>query len=238
MSESEVNNFQGLSVAKLTPEYWAKFRKDQAALFPRAIHGSQLDLRRSLVGEFETALRAGKEEAIQRFITANPYLLQYCVQNTGHHGIWVFPKRMIRMQKVDGTPGLIPDYLAVASNSLGYSWHIFELKRWNTQFVNERGDGFSTVGGKAAFQCASYLTHMNEYVESVRSSIGVQEITPPKSVILLIGDSTTETDAQRTRRYEFSKLAPQLEIASYDRLRRGLANDVHHRPAERRLIER
>lgn len=229
---SEVNDFSDLKITKWTPEYMAKYREQQRALFPGALYGSQLDLKKSLLGEFETALRAGPEEAIQSFLSTNPYLLQYVMQNTGHHGIWVFPKRMIRTPKLNGTPGLIPDYLVVASNSLGYSWHIFELKRWDTQFANDSGDSLSAAGEKAVIQCATYLTYFNEYVETVRSNIGVPEITPPKNVVLLIGDSTTETDAQRIRRDEFCKLAPKIEIASYDRLRRGLINDVSRRPED------
>ncbi len=132
-----------LKIHALTPEYFAKFHEEQKALFPGSLYGSLSDLTTGLADEFETALRAGPEEAIQSFISAKPYLLQYAIPTSGHHGVWVFPKSMIRTKKVDGTPGLIPDYLLVAANSLGYTWHIIELKRWDTQFANKKGDSLS-----------------------------------------------------------------------------------------------
>ncbi len=91
----------------------------QRAKFPGSQYGDQRLLRAGLDEEFETAI-AGSEEAIQKILTANPYLLQYVIPNSGHHGTWVFPKKTIRTQKVDGTPGLIPDYLIVPKSSLGY----------------------------------------------------------------------------------------------------------------------
>jgi hypothetical protein len=49
-----------------------------------------------------------------------PYLLQYAVDRSGHHGIWVYPKQMIKPKRADGTSGFIPDYLIATRSSLGY----------------------------------------------------------------------------------------------------------------------
>jgi hypothetical protein len=213
----------------MTPDHLAKWREEQKALFPGSLYGSLHYLHKELVEAFEGALRAGREEAIQIFLTGNPYLLQYAISNSGHHGVWVFPKSMIRSKRVDGTPGLIPDFLLVASNSLGYSWHIIELKRWDTQFANGNGDSLSESGQKAVVQCASYLSHFDDYIETVRNCLGVPEIKRPKKVIILIGDALNESEKQKTRRDEHQTLAPNLEIVSYDRIRRGLANDTRPR---------
>jgi hypothetical protein len=223
-----MNEASDFKITQLTPEHLAQRHEEEKALFPGSLYGSYQDLTKGISSEFETALRAGPEEAIQCVLSAHPYLLQYAVANSGHHGIWVFPKRMIRTQKVDGTPGLIPDYLVVTCNSLGYSWHIIELKRRDTQFGSASGKSLSPAGTKAVTQCATYLTHFNQYIEAVRTNVGVPEISQPKTVIVLIGDATTEGAAQQTRRVEFCQLNPKMDIVTYDRLRRGLANDRGH----------
>ena len=139
-------NFQ-----QLTPEYFEKRRAELAAQFPGAKFGwyGNADALEAL----QSALVAGGEEAIQQTLTANPYLIQYAVDRSGHHGIWVFPKQMIKPRSADGSQGLIPDYLIVTRSSLGYFWHIVELKRADLQFANQKGDGFSSEGGRAIAQC-------------------------------------------------------------------------------------
>ncbi len=170
----------------------------------------------------------GSEEAIQRIITENPYLLQYVTPNTGHHGIWVFPKRMIRTQKTDGTPGLIPDFLVAAKNSMGYTWHIVELKRASVQFAKPSGTSYTRDGADGIAQCAKYRAHFTDYIETVRNNIGIPDAVMPESVTLLIGDGASETDTQRNCRAEFDRLGPAMFVVSYDRIRRGLASDIKH----------
>jgi len=201
---------------------------EQRAKFPGSEYGDARFLRAGLDEELEVAL-AGSEETIQRFLTANPYLLQYVIQNSGHHGTWIFPKKTIRTKKVDGTPGLIPDYLVATKSSLGYYWHIVELKLASVQFAKASGKSYSRDGTEGIAQCATYLSHFTNYIETVRSNIGVAEVITPKNVILLIGDGTTETDAQRVCRSEYCDLAPRMIVASYDRIRRGLERDIRSR---------
>lgn len=212
-----------------TDEDVERYFAEQENLFRGAHYGSGRGLRAALVGEFEAALAEGPEEAIQRILTANPYLLQYAMPNTGHHGVWVFPKRMIRTQQADKTPGLIPDYLVAASNSLGFTWHIIEIKRHDTQFASPNGKSLSAAGLKAVVQTATYLTHFLQYIETVRNNVGVEEIIQPANVIVLIGDSATETEEQTARRAEFEQLAPRMKIVTYDRIRKGLRSDVRFR---------
>ena len=196
--------------------------------FPGSQYGDPRTLVSGLDAVFEKAL-LGSEEDIQRVITANPYLLNYVTPNTGHHGTWVFPKRMIRTKRTDGTPGLIPDYLVASRNSLGFTWHIVELKLAKVQFANRKGTSFTRDAAEGIAQCAKYQAHFNDYIETIRSNIGVQEVITPKSVILLIGDGQTESDVEQECRREFSILCPNLIVASYDRIRRGLSNDLRHR---------
>ena len=201
---------------------------EQRAKFPGSQYGDARLLRVGLGDEFETALK-GSEETIQRFLTANPYLLQYVIPNSGHHGTWAFPKKMIRTKRTDGTPGLIPDYLVATRSSLGYYWHIVELKLASVQLAKPGGKSYSSDATGGIAQCSTYLSHFTDYIETVRSNIGVAELITPTSAILLIGDATTETDAQRICRSEFCGLAPRMIVASYDRIRRGLANDLRGR---------
>lgn len=200
----------------------------QRAKFPGSHYGDARLLRAGLDDEFEACL-LGSEETIQKFLSANPYLLQYVIPNSGHHGTWVFPKQMIRSKKANGTPGLIPDYLVATRSSLGYYWHIVELKLASVQFARLNGKSFTGDATGAIAQCATYVSHFANYIETVRSNIGVGEVITPKNAILLIGDATVENDAQRICRGEFCDLAPRLIVASYDRIRRGLANDLRGR---------
>jgi hypothetical protein len=145
-----------VQITKFKAPDMALFYEQERQLFPGSFYGAPGLMKKGLNAEFEAALQAGSEEAIQRVLSANPYLLQYAIDQSGHHGVWVFPKRMIRTQKVDSTPGLIPDYLVVARNSLRFSWHIIELKRHDTQFANTKGTSLSKAGIKAVVQCATY----------------------------------------------------------------------------------
>lgn len=209
-----------------TPEDIERFYKEQEASFPGALYGKRHDMPRDLVAHFDASLATGSEEAMQKLLTRYPYLLQYAFRTTGHHGTWAYPKRWIRTNQVTGTPGLIPDFIAAMQNSLGYSWQIIELKRPDIQFANMKGDGLSTEGHKAIAQCGEYVTHFAEYIENVRTNVGEQRIRQPDGVTIVIGDSRHETDAQRRVRANFQALAPNIAIATYDRLRRGLVNDI------------
>ena len=200
-------------------------RAADAANFPGSLYGEPGMLEREGVDEFRIALKADDEERIQRAICRCPYLLQYVVPNSGHHGTWVFPKAMIRTKRVNGQPGLIPDFLVATRNSLGFTWHIVELKKPNVQFSNAAGNGYSTTGHQGIAQCASYAAHFRDYIETVRANVGISEIITPKNVILVIGDTRYERPEQTRRRREFEEIANNVVIASYDRIRRGIMND-------------
>lgn len=200
--------------------------KELAAEFPGSQYGDIRTLEDGLMAKFEAALAADCEEAIQRLITANPYLIQYVVPQSGHHGTWVFPKQMIRAKAASGTPGLIPDFLVATSGSLGYKWQIVELKKASVQFAKPTGKGYSRDASDGIAQCATYRAHFANYIETVRSNVGISEIIMPDNVILLIGDAKRETNRQRICRAEFDSLGPNMMVASYDRIRRGLANDL------------
>jgi len=175
------------------------------------------------------ALKAGSEEAIQKILTANPYLIQYAVKNSGHHGIWAFPKAMIRPRGAESTPGLVPDYLIVTRSSLGYFWHVVELKRYDAQFANRVGNGFSATGNKAIAQCHAYLTHFQNYIDVVRGNIRIAELIQPEGAILLIGDSEKESAAQRLCRSSFVRNNPKIDVVSYRRIIERLKSDLELR---------
>jgi hypothetical protein len=200
-----------------------------AAEFPGAHFGSPLDISPATLCAFRIALVDGSEEAIQKILTANPYLIQYAVENSGHHGIWIFPKQMIRPPGADETPGLVPDYLVVTRSSLGYVWHIVELKRFNVQFARSDGRGFSRVGNSAIAQCNVYLSHFQDYIDVVRSNIRISELIQPRGAILLIGNSETENEKQRECRANFVRATLKIAVVSYQRIVGALESDLGSR---------
>jgi hypothetical protein len=209
------------------PANQKRFHAELKARFPEALYGSRRDLSTKLTDDFDAVMAAGSEEAMQKLIVAHPYLLQYAFRTTGHHGTWAYPKRWIRTHQASGQSGLIPDFVAAMRNSLGYSWQIIELKRPDVQFANKRGDGLSTEAHKALAQCGEYVSHFADYIENVRMNVGDERISQPDGVTIVIGDSRIESDAQRRVRANFQALSPKISIATYDRLRRGLLNDVN-----------
>jgi hypothetical protein len=164
------------------------------------------------------ALADGREEAIQTALTANPYLIQYAVDHSGHHGIWVFPKPMIRPRGSDGTQGLIPDYLVATRSSLGYFCHVVELKRFKVQFSARDGRSYSRDGHKAIQQCNGYLAHFQDYIDAIRSNVRIGDLILPKGAIILIGNSATESEAQRESRANFVRNTPKIEVVTYQRI--------------------
>jgi hypothetical protein len=215
---------------QLTPEYLAERRREFAEEFPGSRFGCPPDMKVSLLNALQIALQSGPEEVIQNLLTDNPYLIQYAVKHSGHHGVWAFPKQMIKPRAADGTQGLIPDFLIATRSSLGYFWYIVELKRFDVQFANEKGSGFSSEGNKAIVQCNTYLAHFQDYVDSVRSNIRVAELIQPEGAILLIGDSKKETPSQRRCRAEFVRNHPKIDVVSYRRILNGLESDAGLRP--------
>lgn|SRR5580693_916533 len=61
--------------------------------FLGANFGCLRDVSPAVLKAFRAALSEAPEEAIQKVITANPYLIQYAVARSGHQGIWVYPLR-------------------------------------------------------------------------------------------------------------------------------------------------
>lgn len=214
---------------------WEREREERRNRFAGATYGSVLDVNSVVLAEFEAALADGGEEVIQRCLTRNPYIIQYALQHSGHHGTWAFPKQVIRTTAADKSKGMIPDYLVAGQSSLGYRWFIVELKRPVFQFANRKGDAFSTEASKAIGQCQSYLAHFQNYIDSVRANVRVGDLIQPKGAVLIMGRSSLETEAQRRFRANFVETTPKIDVVSYDRLLWGLQADVPGR--ERRSVE-
>lgn len=232
--QTEKSALAGIGFQQLTPAYFAKRKRELMAQFPGAHFGWPGDGKPAVLKALRAALEAGSEEAIQKVLTANPYLFQYAIDNSGHHGTWVYPKQMIKPHSADGTRGLVPDYLVVTKSSLGYFWHVVEIKRFDVQFANRKGDGYSPTGNAAIVQCTGYLSHFQDYIDTVRSSIRVDELVQPKNAILLIGDSERESDAQRQCRANFVRTHSKIDVVSYRRIIMGLESDIQSRARNQR----
>ncbi|RZJ47607.1 MAG: DUF4263 domain-containing protein [Brevundimonas sp.] len=207
-----------MKLTHMDEAYWAERRIAAEREFPGSSYGVRPDLTAEVVDRFEDALHAESEEAIQNCLTENPYLVQYAISNSGHHGTWVYPKQMIRPKAATGEPGLIPDFLAVTRSSLGDHWWVVELKRFDTQFADAQGGGMSPMGHKAVSQAAGYLSHFREYIDAIRSHVRIPRLTQPSGALILIGDSQTESEAQRTVRSNFVRTATNIDVASYRRI--------------------
>lgn len=204
-------------------------RLEWAEEFPGSHFGCPLDVDPFAMNALRAALAHGSEEMIQKVLTANPYLVQYAVDHSGHHGVWIFPKRMIKPRGVDRSPGLIPDYLIVTRSSAGYVWHIVELKRFNVQFARRDGRGLSQHGNEAVVQCNAYLSHFQDYIDAVRSNVRIDELIQPRGATVLIGDSATENEEQRNCRANFVRATPSIQVVTYQRIIRSLESDLSFR---------
>lgn len=211
---------------QFTRANWAARRKEFANQFPGAYFGDPGDAKRETLEALENALRAKKEEALQKVLTQHPYLFRYAVDGSGHHGTWVFPKQMIKPPASVRARGLIPDFLVVTRSSLGYFWHIVELKRADVQFSNSKGTGYSAEAQKGLVQCSGYLRHFSDYIDTVRNNIRINELIRPVGAILLIGDSDKESAAQLKCRSDFVRTNSGTAVVSYRRIVRGLESDL------------
>ncbi len=208
---------------------WDAERAKAEAQFPGARYGEPCDANKDARDNLIAALLDGREETIQQALVAHPYVIQYAIDHSGHHGTWAFPRQMIKPKGADGSQGMIPDFLVATRSSLGYFWHVVELKRFERTFSNRAGDGLSQDGSKAVAQCHRYLQHFQDYIDAIRSSIKVRELVQPVGAILIMGDSDVETEAQRQMRSEFVRNNPRLSVVSYRRILRRLEVDVGSR---------
>ena len=64
-----------------------KYREELLQQISGAKMGTHWDLNYQVLLDFKAALAAKSEEAIQLVLTANPYLIQYALPQSGHHGI-------------------------------------------------------------------------------------------------------------------------------------------------------
>ncbi len=218
-----------MRLVDLTEAELEEHRNNLASQFSGANFGSLQDVTPSVLENLRAELSDGREEAIQKVLSANPYLVQYAVNHSGHHGIWVYPKPMIKTPGSDGTAGLIPDYLVATRSSLGYFWHVVELKRFDVQFANSDGSGLSPDGHKAVAQCQAYLAHFQDYIDTVRSNIRVSRLIQPEGAILLIGNSLAENEGQRLCRANFVRNSPKINVVSYQRIVERLESDLRAR---------
>jgi len=210
--------------------YWRTRREEMSREFPGARLGVLTDLTAEVVDAFEDALLAGPESAIQQVLTNHPYLIQYAIPLSGHHGIWAFPQQMIRPRAADGDAGMIPDFLVVSRSSLGDYWHVVELKRFDEQFSDAKGQGYSKAGHRAVSQCNGYLALFRDYIDAVRTNIRIPSMVQPSGAIIVIGDSGRETDRQRTNRSNFVRSSPNIDVVSYRRILLGARADVGFTP--------
>jgi len=103
------------------------------------------------------------------------------------------------------------------------------LKRFDVQFANKTGKAYSGDGQAAIAQCNAYLAHFQDYIDAMRSNVRVPALIQPEGSVLLIGNSETESEAQRECRSNFVRNNPRIDVVSYQRILGGLKSDIRSR---------
>ena len=207
-------------------EHTKAVKEEMRARFPGALPGKRSAISQHTLDTFERALEGGAEEPIQRVLSANPYLIQYVLPQSGHHGVWVFPKAMIKPPAGPDSKGMIPDFLVASRSSLGFYWHVVELKRSDIVFSNKRGNGYSRDGNHAIAQCLKYIDWCSNYIETVRANVNIDELAQPSQAIILIGRASNETPTQQICRRHFDRGNGSIDVVSYDRILEGLRYEL------------
>ncbi|WP_265563799.1 Shedu anti-phage system protein SduA domain-containing protein [Sphingomicrobium arenosum] len=204
-----------------------KYRDECKKLIPIANFGDAGDISSQMLDSFETAVESDREQLIHEAFEAHPYALQYAIDQSGHHGTWLISKQMIRTSIKGQSSGLIPDFLAFTRSSLGLFAWVVELKRPSMNFCKINGTP-SANGSNALTQLNNYSDHIANFIETVRSNSGLENLRAPIGKLLLMGRSSSETVAQTHGRRLFNKPFEQ-QIVSYDRIIHGISFDLQSR---------
>ncbi len=100
------------------------------------------------------------------------------------------------------------------------------MKTAKVQFAKSSDKSYTPTAAAGIAQCATYRAHFANYIETVRSNAGIEDMIVPANVILIIGDASTETDEEKICRSEFDSLSASMMVASFDHIRRGLRSDL------------
>jgi hypothetical protein len=90
----------------------------------------------------------------------------------------------------------------------------------------------AVIAGMAIQQCNGYLAHFQDYIDAVRSNVRIGDLVQPKGAIILIGNSATESEAQRESRANFVRNTPKIDVVSYQRILGSLESDMRTRTGQ------
>lgn len=206
-----------------------RFREKQMARFPGAFYGRYADVGVDWLAEFDAALSADDEQIMHKYIEQHPYVMSHIIQS-GHHGVWFYSKQQIAMSKPAGESGAYPDFLVAGNQSEDPAWWIVEIKKPSLQFSVKSGDDLTSEASRGLVQCVRYSDHMSNYIDAIRALTGIKELFSIRRVVFLIGNSDIESEDQRRTRASFNRVfSSNVEVISYDRLRRNIRTDVEDR---------
>ena len=146
--------------------------------------------------------------------------------STGHHMSWVFSKPEIK-GSINGSGGLIPDYLLAGANSDGVRWFALELKGANAKAFHKSAGRvhLSSEANKGICQLLSYIDSLarDQAYHRENKLAGMRQPTG----ILMIGTEDETSDlAIRDFKQAWNRENPRLQIRSYHALLRQLESKL------------
>lgn len=194
------------------------------------------------VGHFETDVTILKEmvrliesnvseSKIDAYITKNPSLLMFLLSNysTGHHGVWVIPKKVIKTKIHPQDRGHIPDFIVAGKSSDGIEWFVIELKGPSENIFTEKKGQiyFSSVANQGINQLIQYLNTCDEDQAHLRDRHKLKAFKNPRG-ILVIGNITEFNNNEEKQRLKnsWNRTLGRVRITTFDAMKRYLKERI------------
>ncbi|NVO09793.1 MAG: DUF4263 domain-containing protein [Bacteroidales bacterium] len=188
---------------------------------------TQLRLLSGLIGN------NASETEMHNFLLTNQVLFSFALYSfrTGHHGIWVYSKQVIK-PKIEGvSKGIIPDFIVGGKNSDGFQWWIIELKGVNDNIFTLDSNNelyFSSTVNKGLCQLLEYINSCSEIQGHLRDIFKLKDFREPNGLLIVGKESELENDERRQKlKGAWNRLnTTKLEIRTYDWLLRNFTENA------------
>lgn len=163
---------------------------------------------------------ATREEDIQQFLQANPkYLIQHF---WGGHGRWIIPKQRFGSEHVT-------DFMIGERDSMGCRWQAVELESPLARMFTKTGNPSAalTHAIRQIQDWRMWLSVNQNYASRAKSEdgLGLTEIHPDVSGLILMGRRATESEDTRRLRRQMGRES-KIEIHTFDYLLESLTERV------------
>lgn len=192
-------------------------------------------VRAVLDGEAEDVLRklyklvksGASEREIDKLLRSNPVVFGLASRffHAGHHGCWVFPQVKIKSASLNGSPGLVPDYLIAAKSSDGLTWWVVELKGPGEKLYKEVGGRIVETPAlqQGLAQLQEYISWCDANASSLRELLGLKDFIRPRGVLIIGRAKEMRRDVRRTEKKRYSnRSSTDITIRTWDALLRDI----------------